>query len=191
MRLGLFGGRFDPPHLGHLLAAQGALEALALDELWFVPAKTPPHKPAVAGAGDRAQMLVLATLSNPAFRVNRLELERSGPSYTFDTVLQVRRERPGDTLFFVTGVDAYAEIASWHRARDLVDVVNMVAVARPGYTLGDMDAPFRERVQTLPTRLCDVSSTDIRTRLARRESVRYLVPELVETYLDRTALYRQ
>lgn len=191
MRLGLFGGRFDPPHLGHLLAAQGALEALGLDELWFVPAKTPPHKPVVAGADARAQMLLLATLPNPAFRVSRLELGRDGPSYTFDTVSQVRRERPGDTLFFITGTDAYADVASWHRARDLVGVVNMVAVARPGYTLGDMDAPFRERVHVLPTRLCDISSTDIRTRLARGESVRYLVPELVETYLDRTALYRQ
>lgn len=191
MRLGLFGGRFDPPHLGHLLAAQGALEALGLDELWFVPAKTPPHKPATAGADARAQMLLLATLPNPAFRVSRLELGRDGPSYTFDTVSQVRRERPGDTLFFITGTDAYADVASWHRARDLVGAVNMVAVARPGYTLEDMEASFRERVHVLPTRLCDISSTDIRTRLARGESVRYLVPELVETYLDRTALYRQ
>lgn len=190
MRLGLFGGRFDPPHLGHLLAAQGAFETLHLDELWFVPAQTPPHKAAVASADDRAQMLLLATLTNPAFRVSRVELGRSGPSYTFDTVLQVKAERPDDTLFFITGADAYAEVASWHRARELVATVHMVALARPGYTLDDMEATFRERARILETRLCDISSTDIRTRLGRRESVRYLIPELVETYLDRTALYR-
>ena len=191
MRLGLFGGRFDPPHLGHLLAAQAAFETLRLDELWFVPAQTPPHKPAVASAEHRAQMLLLATLSNPAFRVSRLELERSGPSYTFDTVSRVKAERPDDTLFFVTGVDTYADIATWHRAHELVDQVHMVAVARPGYTLEGVEATFQERVRSLETRLCDISSTDIRTRLGRLESVRYLIPELVETYLDRTALYRQ
>ena len=191
MRLGLFGGRFDPVHIGHLLAAQGAFEALGLDELWFIPAKTPPHKPAVASPEDRLQMLILAALSNPAFFVKDLELARPGPSYTFDTVQQIKSARPEDTLFFVTGVDAAAGLASWHRAAELSTLVNMVALARPGYTLDDLAPPFRERVQTLDTRLCEVSSTDIRGRLSHRKSVRYLVPELVETYLDRTALYRQ
>jgi nicotinate-nucleotide adenylyltransferase len=191
VRLGLFGGRFDPPHLGHLLAAQGALEALALDELWFVPAKAPPHKPALASPADRLQMLTLATRSNPAFKVSELELRRGGPSYTFDTVAEIKRRRPADTLFFITGVDAYAEIASWYRAYDLVAAVNMVAVARPGYNLVEIDPAFRQRVQLLETRLCEISSTEIRDRLRRRQSVRYLVPDSVETYLDRTALYRQ
>lgn len=191
MRLGLFGGRFDPPHIGHLLAAQGAVEALGLDELWFVPAKTPPHKPAVASAEARTQMLLLATLSNPSFKVSRLELHRDGPSYTFDTVTHVKELHPEATLFFITGSDAYADVASWYRARDLVRAVDMVVVARPGYTLNDLEPAFRQRVQILETRLCDVSSTEIRRRLKRRESVRYLLPEPVETYLDRTSLYRQ
>ena len=191
MRLGLFGGRFDPVHIGHLLAAQGAFEALHLDELWFIPAKTPPHKPAVASPEDRLQMLVLATLSNPAFVVQGLELSRPGPSYTFDTVQEIKRARPEDTLFFITGVDAAADLASWYRAEELSTSINMVALARPGYTLDELAPPFRERVQTLPTRLVEVSSTDIRGRLSRCQSVRYLVPELVETYLDRTALYRE
>ena len=190
MRLGLFGGRFDPPHIGHLLAAQSAFEALGLDELWFIPAKTPPHKPALASADARVQMLLLATLSNPVFEVSRLELLRDGPSYTFDTVMETKKQRPDATLFFITGVDAYADVASWHRAHELVRAVDMVTVARPGYTLRDLEPAFR-RVQTLETRLCDVSSTEIRSRLNRRESVRYLLPELVETYLDRTSLYRQ
>lgn len=191
MRLGLFGGRFDPVHIGHLLAAQGAFEALELDELWFIPAKTPPHKPAVGSPEARRQMLLLATLANPAFVIKGLELERSGPSYTFDTVCEVKAARPDDTLFFITGADAAAGLASWHRAEELLRSVNTVALARPGYTLEDLRPPFRGRVETLNTRLCDVSSTEIRSRLSRRQSVRYLVPELVETYLDRTALYRQ
>lgn len=191
MRLGLFGGRFDPPHLGHLLAAQGALEALNLDELWFVPAKTPPHKPAVASAASRLEMVQLAIASNPAFRASELELSRAGPSYTFDTVSEVGLQRPDDTLFFITGQDAYAEIATWHRAAELVRQVHMVAVARPGYTLDELEPAFRQRVQILPTRLCHVSSTEIRHRLKRSLSVRYLVPEPVEIYLDRSDLYRQ
>ena len=190
MRLGLFGGRFDPVHIGHLLAAQGAFEALELDELWFIPAKTPPHKPAVASPEDRLQMLVLATLSNPAFVVRGLELHRPGPSYTFDTVSEIKRTRPEDTLFFITGVDAAAGLESWHRAEELLGLINTVALARPGYTLTDLATPFRERVQTLDTRLCEVSSTDVRRRLSCGQSVRYLVPAFVETYLDRTALYR-
>lgn len=191
MRLGLFGGRFDPVHMGHLLAAQEAFEALELDELWFIPAKSPPHKPAVGSPEDRLQMLILATLSNPAFVVEGLELDRPGPSYTFDTVCQIKRLRPADTLFFITGVDAALGLPTWHRAEELITKVNIVALARPGYSIDDLEPPFRGCVQTLNTRLCDVSSTEVRSRLSRRQSVRYLVPELVETYLDRTALYRQ
>ncbi len=191
MRLGLFGGRFDPPHVGHLLAAQSAFEALELDELWFIPSKTPPHKPALASAPVRLEMLTLALGHNPDFRVSGLELSRPGPSYTFDTVTQVKQEYPDDTIFFLTGADAYAEIATWHRAEELVETVAMVALARPGYTLDELTTPYRERVIYLQTRLCDVSSTEIRLRRTRRESVRYLVPEAVEIYLDRTDLYRQ
>jgi nicotinate-nucleotide adenylyltransferase len=190
VRLGLFGGRFDPPHIGHLLAAQGVLEALALDELWFVPAKAPPHKPTQAGAEDRYQMLVLATLTHPQLRVSRLELERRGVSYTFDTVTQVRAQYPHARLFFITGADAYAEIASWHRAAELVRLVDMVAIPRSGYTLSNVASPFKEAVYPLALRACDVSSTEIRTRLAQGRPVRYLVPELVETYLEKRALYR-
>ena len=190
MRLGLFGGRFDPVHVGHLLAAQAAFEALKLDELWFIPAKSPPHKPAVASPADRLQMLVLATLTNPAFVVQGLELERPGPSYTFDTVAALKKVRPSDTLVFITGADAAADLASWHRAEELSTLINIVALARPGYTIADLEPPLRGRIETLNTRLCDISSTEVRSRLNRHQSVRYLVPELVETYLDRTALYR-
>ena len=191
MRLGLFGGRFDPVHVGHLMVAQNALEVLGLDELWFIPAKTPPHKDTAAAAEERYEMLLLATNTHPRFRVSRLEIERTGASYTFDTVAEVRAQMPDAELFFITGVDAYAQIATWHRARELVSNVSVVALGRPGYSLEGLDPYFRERVHVLETPLWEVSSTAIRRRLARRESVRYLVPEPVERYLAKNPLYHQ
>ena len=173
------------------MVAQSALEALKLDEVWFILAKAPPHKGAAAEAEKRFQMLLLATVNHPQFRVSRLEIERSGASYTFDTVREIHAQRPESELFFLTGVDAYAEIASWHRARELVSSVSMVALGRPGYSLEGIDPYFRERVQVLNTRLWGVSSTEIRRRLARKESVRYLVPEPVESYLAKHPLYHE
>lgn len=191
MKLGLFGGRFDPPHLGHLLAAEQVREALALDAVWFIPAQSPPHKPTVAGAEHRYAMTLLATGPNPHFTVSRLELDRQGPSYTFDTVQQVRALVPGADLVFITGVDAYRDIATWHRAGELVRQVTMVAVARPGYNLEQLEPDFRARVEVITTVGCDISSTEIRNRLKERRSVRYFVPESVESYLAKHHLYRQ
>ena len=191
MRLGLFGGRFDPVHVGHLLVAQRAFEVLRLDELWFVPAKTPPHKKAAAAPEKRFEMLLLATNTHPHFRVSRLEIERTGASYTFDTVSEVRAQRPEDELFFITGVDAYREIASWHRARELVSSISVVALSRPRSTLGEVEPYFKERVRLLDTPRWEVSSTEIRRRLAQGESVRYLVPESVESYLAKNPLYHE
>ena len=191
MRLGLFGGRFDPVHVGHLMVAQSALEALGLGELWFIPARTPPHKKAAAAPEKRFEMLLLATNAHPQFRVSRLEIERTGASYTFDTVREVRAQRPEDELFFITGADAYRDIASWHRARELVSSVSMVALSRPHHTLDQIEPYFKERVRLLDTPLWEVSSTEIRRRLAQEESVRYLVPEPVESYLAKNPLYHQ
>lgn len=190
-RLGLFGGRFDPPHLGHLLAAQEALEALVLDELWFVPAQTPPHKPAIASAEHRFGMTLLATASHPAFRVSRLELARAGPSYTFDTVTRVRECEADVKLFFITGVDAYADIETWHRATELLETATMVAVSRPGYALSALPEFYRERVTLLDRLRVDISSTEVRRRLGEGRSVRYLVSEPVESYLDKHHLYAE
>lgn len=191
MRLGLFGGRFDPPHLGHLLAAEQAREALALDAVWFIPAPSPPHKPALASPEHRYAMTVLATLAHPCFSVSRLELDRPGPSYTFDTVQQVRATEPGAELFLITGADAYRDIASWHRATELVRQVNIMVVARPGYNLEQLEPDFRARVGIVAIIGCDISSTEIRNRIKEGRSIRYLVPESVESYLVKHHLYRQ
>ena len=173
------------------MVAQSALEALRLSELWFIPAKTPPHKEAAAAPERRFEMLLLATNAHPQFRVSRLEIERTGASYTFDTVRDVRAQRPEDELFFITGVDAYREIASWHRARELVSSVSVVALSRPGSTLSGVEPFFKERVRLLDTPRWEVSSTEIRRRLANSESVRYLIPESVESYLAKNPLYHE
>jgi nicotinate-nucleotide adenylyltransferase len=191
MRLGLFGGRFDPPHLGHLLAAEQAREALALDAVWFIPAPSPPHKPAVASPAQRYAMTMLATGSHPSFAVSRLELNRPGPSYTFDTVQQVRAAEPAAELFLLTGADAYRDIAGWHRAAELVRQVNIIVVARPGYNLEQLEPDFHARAGVVTIIGCDISSTEIRNRLKEGRSIRYLVPESVESYLVRHHLYRQ
>jgi nicotinate-nucleotide adenylyltransferase len=191
MRLGLFGGRFDPPHLGHLLAAEQSREALSLDAVWFIPAPSPPHKPAIAGPEHRYAMTMLATVSHPRFSVSRIELDRQGPSYTFDTVQQIRAAEPGAELFLIAGADAYRDIAGWHRAKELVRQVNIMVVARPGYNLAQLEPDFRARVRVVAISGCDISSTEIRNRLKEGRSIRYLVPESVESYLVRHHLYRQ
>lgn len=190
MKLGLYGGRFDPVHTGHLLVAEAAREALGLDEVWFIPSKDPPHKPATVAAAHRHAMTLLAGASHPQFFVSDLELKRAGPSYTVDTVEALKRERPEDELYYLLGVDAYAEIASWHRPKDLVERVRMVALPRPGYNLRALEPYYLERVTVLETPRWEVSSTAIRQRLRQGKSVRYLVPEAAAAYLAKHGLYR-
>lgn len=189
MRLGLFGGRFDPVHIGHLIAAERAREELELDELWFVPAKAPPHKRVVAPAEDRLAMLRAATAGNPAFRVSELELRRPGTSYTIDTLEAVRAEMPRAKLYFVTGVDAVRDLADWRRPGDVVECAHVVALPRPGATLTGLAPELRRRIRVLATPLIEVSGSEIRARRRRGKSIRYLVPEPVERYLAATDLY--
>lgn len=134
-------------------------------------------------------MLVLATASHPALRVSRLELERPGTSYSIDTVLEVQRRLPEATLHFITGIDAYADIAHWHRAEELVSLVTMVAAPRPGYSLQELAPFFRQRVHVLPGLPIAISSSSIRQRLQQHQPIRYLVPELVESYLAKHHFY--
>ena len=189
MRIGLFGGRFDPPHLGHLLLAEQAREALVLDRVWFLPAGDPPHKPAVAAGHHRAEMTRLATADHPDFDVDEMELDRSGPSYTIDTVTALSAAHPESTFLYLVGADAYAEIATWHRAEELVARVPMVVLPRPGTDLSGLASPFREAARSLQAIPFGVSSTLVRRRVAEGHSLRYLVPPAVVRYLRRHALY--
>jgi nicotinate-nucleotide adenylyltransferase len=192
VRLALFGGRFDPPHLGHLLLAEQAREALALDEVRFVPARDPPHKGTCAPAAARLAMTRLATDDHPAFVVDDVEIRRPGPSYAIDTVERERARRPDAQLFYLLGADAYAEIDAWHRAEAFVQAVVPVVAPRPGTARARLDGlaePFRSAARHLETVPFGVSSTLLRRRAREGRSLRYLVPEPVARYLRTQGLY--
>ncbi len=190
MRIGLFGGCFDPPHIGHLLIAQQALEHLTLDNIFFIPAKDPPHKSTVAEAENRYEMVLLATASNPNFFASSLELKRLGTSYSFDTLTEVSRLYPRADIFFIMGVDAYADIHSWHRAEEVIDKSQVVVYPRLGYDLEQLSLYFKERVLFLDAPTINISSTDIRKRLSSKRPIYYFVPKLVECYLVKHQLYQ-
>jgi nicotinate-nucleotide adenylyltransferase len=197
MRLGLLGGTFDPIHVGHLLIAEVARQAAALDQVVFVPAGDPPHKGAeVTDAEHRYAMALLATGANPAFAVTRRELERTGPSYSLTTIREYRDEvGAAGELFFVTGVDTVLEIRTWYRWEEVLEACRFIAVTRPGFDVDALEAvlPERlcERVELAESPGFDLSSTQVRERARRGETIRYLVPDAVETYICKHGLYRE
>jgi nicotinate-nucleotide adenylyltransferase len=187
VRLGVFGGTFDPIHFGHLRAAENAREALALDAIAFVPAARSPFKDDPVSSGwDRYAMVALATAGHPGFEPSARELEREGPSYTVDTVRALRRERPGDQLFLIVGSDAVRDLPSWRESAALVAECAVVAVSRPGESRPDalpagatwVDGPGLA-----------VSATDVRQRVKEGRSVRFLVPDAVADYVAKRRLY--
>ncbi|MEN2983342.1 MAG: nicotinate-nucleotide adenylyltransferase [Thermus sp.] len=186
MRIGLYGGSFDPIHLGHLLAASEAAAALGLDRVLFVVAARPPHKTPEPPPEARYEMVLLATAEDRRFAASRLELDRPGPSYTVDTLREARRLFPEDELFFITGADAYRDVLTWKEGEKLPQLATLVAVARPGYPLEGVPVP----VIPLPVPEVGISSTEIRRRLREGKSVRYWVPRPVEVYLEKHGLYR-
>ena len=195
-RLGVMGGTFDPIHYGHLVTAEEALQQFDLDEIVFVPTGSPWMKEheVVSGAEDRYLMTVIATASNPRFVVSRMEVDRDGPTYTVDTLRRLR-EQYGDgvDLFFVTGADAVLEIFQWKEPQDLFDLAHFIAATRPGYDIAEFEAHASERhpgitVMNIPA--LAISSTDIRTRVHQGRPIRYLVPEGVNSYVQKAGLYR-
>ena len=196
-RLGIMGGTFDPIHYGHLLMAEEARQAFALDEVVFVPNGRPAHKKAylVSSPEERYAMTLLATGSNPCFSASRIEIERPGPSYTIDTLREFRALYPElDALYFITGADAVLEILTWHEYDKLVRECQFIAVTRPGFVLDRLhdlvDAAFLDRVHYLPIPNIEISSTDIRRRVREGRSIKYLTPEPVEAYIQQQGLYR-
>jgi nicotinate-nucleotide adenylyltransferase len=192
MNIGLFGGTFDPIHLGHLLLADQALEAAGLDEVWFIPANSPPHKldKPVTPAVHRANMVELAIAGHPRFRMSRIELERDGPSYTVDTVQQLARLRPEARFFLLVGADMVKDLQHWYKIKKILQLVQVVGMGRPGHAAGDLPDELARRLIWIPDPVeTSISSTDIRRRLAEGKSVRYMVPELVFQYIKEHGLY--
>lgn len=188
-RIGLLGGTFDPPHLGHLVVAEIARVALELDQVQFVVAGQPWMKDSWSDAEHRVEMVDLATKDNDAFRVNTSEVERSGPTYTADTLEELTSRMPGVELCFLLGADAAAKLEEWYAVERALELASFVAVTRPGHRL-ELDGPILGQVTALETPAIEISSTDLRRRFREGEAVRYQLPEAVEHYVRAHRLYR-
>ena len=187
MNVGIFGGSFDPVHLGHLVAAERAAERLGLDQVRFVPAGQHPFKSGHHAAPEhRLAMVELAIRDNPRFLLDPREARRAGPSYTADTLRQLRAESPGDALFLVIGADAARELPAWHDAEGIAAVAAVVVLTRPGAAAPAH--PLIGRIVEVPG--IDVSATAIREAVRCGTSIRYLVPRAVEDYIRTHGLYR-
>jgi nicotinate-nucleotide adenylyltransferase len=190
------GGTFDPIHHGHLVTAEAALWAFRLDEVVFVPTGLPWMKAdqAVSPPEHRYLMTVIATSSNPRFWVSRIDVEREGPTYTLDTLQELRRTAEEDIeLFFITGADAMLEIFHWKDPDEVLAMAHFIAATRPGYDIArfEKEAPTSHpKVSVLDVPALAISSTDIRRRVGEGEPIRYLVPDGVETYIRKFRLYQ-
>jgi len=184
------GGTFDPIHHGHLVAASEVQARFDLDEVVFVPTGQPYEKGKVSPAEDRYLMTVIATASNPRFHVSRADIDRDGPTYTVDTLRDMRAIFGGDAeLFFITGADALARILSWRDALEMLTMAHFVGVTRPGFDLTDDHLPA-DTVTLVEVPAMAISSSACRERVAGGEPVWYLVPDGVVQYINKRGLYR-
>ncbi|PTX64809.1 nicotinate-nucleotide adenylyltransferase [Melghirimyces profundicolus] len=192
-RIGIYGGTFDPVHIGHLIVAEQARAEAGLDEIWFVPAASPPHKSGtVASAEDRFTMVELAVADHPAFRVSRVEMDRGGPSYTIDTVKHFADRHPGAQFHLIVGADMVLDLPHWYKIKEITSAVDIIGWVRPGYTMDTDRLPehIKNRLTLITEGVrIDLSSTWIRERATNGESVRYLVPEPVRRYMEEHQLY--
>jgi nicotinate-nucleotide adenylyltransferase len=190
MRVGIFGGTFNPPHVGHLVVAERAREALNLDEVLWIPNRTPPHKAEHdMDPVHRLRMVEIAISGNPAFGVSEIELDRSGKSYTIDTLKRLRDDLEAE-LILIVGMDSLASFPSWRNPEDIMGIASLATYPRASYAFDSVDPRVRARVTVVDAPVLDISSTDIRLRLSRGESVRYLVPPAVLDYILTNKLYR-
>jgi nicotinate-nucleotide adenylyltransferase len=215
-RVGILGGTFNPVHYGHLAASEEVLERLNLDVVLFIPSHLPPHKKEeeIPSAIQRLEMVRIAIAGNPHFAASDIEVRRGGSSYSVDTIVQLRALYPGARLFFLTGIDSFLEIQTWHQWERLLSLCVFVVLSRPGYRFSDLlkidfmknslkelesldrrdieEAVIRSAGFTIHlSRISqyDISSTDIRKRIRQGKSVKYLLPEPVEHYIIKNELY--
>jgi nicotinate-nucleotide adenylyltransferase len=215
-KLGILGGTFNPIHCGHLAAAEEVRDRLNLDRILFIPSYLPPHKSEeeIPSAVQRLEMVRLATTGNPFFEPSEIEIDRGGRSFTIDTVEALQQLFPGTELYFITGLDSFSEIQTWHQWERLLTLCNFVVISRPGYHFGDLakisfmksaahelarldqgelrqaivrSAAFTISLEMIP--LFDISSTDIRNRVKEGVSIKYLLPDEIETYIITNKLY--
>lgn len=196
-RVGIFGGTFDPIHMGHLIVAETIMDEFHLDKVVFIPAAVPPHKldKQISPAKHRYMMTMLATCSNPRFQVSDMEMHRQGPSYSRDTLAQLIKEHGSDTEFyFIVGADSVENLHTWNRIDELLTMCHFIGASRPG-CMPDMEkiaqrfGPLAEKIHCLETPELEISSTEIRHRVGQKRTIRYIVPETVEQYIYKEKLY--
>jgi nicotinate-nucleotide adenylyltransferase len=191
VKLGLLGGMFDPIHLGHLRAAEIVRESLGLDEVIFVPAGVPPHRGRPAAAGlDRYAMVALATSTQRAFLPSDVELAREGPSYTVETVAQLRARHPQAEVFLIVGSDNLPMIAEWREPERLLEMCTVAVVERPGSAPAPAGKVPPARLRRVEGTTLPIASRDLRERIRAGRSVRHLVPDGVADYIEKRGLYR-
>ncbi|SHE10323.1 Nicotinate-nucleotide adenylyltransferase [Chlamydia abortus] len=191
--IGIMGGTFDPIHTGHLVAAETALEEAGLDEVWFMPANIPPHKPntPLASPDQRLEMVRLAIDSHPSYRAVDVELTRGGTSYTYDTVTRLQQLYPDHRFHYIIGADMVMYLPKWHQIEKLSEMVTFLGVGRPGFDI-DLEAlpsRLRSRIKLMTMPAMEISSTDIRERIRNGRSIRYRVPDSVRLYIERSGIY--
>ncbi|GED31311.1 nicotinate-nucleotide adenylyltransferase [Brevibacillus centrosporus] len=186
--VGILGGTFDPIHCGHLLAAEQAREQAGLDEVWFMPTHIPPHKTrdGLTDAATRLEMVELAVADHESFRVTDVELRREGPSYTYDTIVQLVEQYPDCRFSFIIGGDMVEILPKWYRFEELSRMIRFIGLARPG---ADIDRVPNDTVTFIEMPVWDISSTLIRMKAAEGQSIRYLVPRSVERYIKENGFY--
>lgn len=198
MRLGIFGGTFDPIHYGHLLLAETCREALGLDEVRFVPAGSPPHKTdaKITDGHARADMLKLAVSGYPEYTIDRRELKRTGPSFTVDTLTEFAAELPDAELFFLMGADSLRDMPGWREPERITELATVVAVNRPGFPAPDqaqvvdwVGAKIASGIRVVTMPGADLSATDLRKRAQEGRSLRFIVPRAVEAFVHEHRLY--
>jgi nicotinate-nucleotide adenylyltransferase len=196
VRIGILGGTFNPPHLGHLVCAQEAYRELELDRVMLIPARIPPHKPVEdePGPEHRLALCQLATQNDDRFAVSDLELRRDGPSYTVDTLEQLSSQEPSNELFLIVGGDIAAGLPRWHQPERVLELATLAIAERRGTARSAVDAALGslrggERARFFQMPRIGVSSTMIRRRVAADQPIRYLVPDRVVEYIERHQLY--
>jgi nicotinate-nucleotide adenylyltransferase len=199
MKLGILGGTFDPVHYGHLLMAEQCREQCELDEVWFLPTGSPPHKQGVhiTNGEIRAEMLELAIAGHPVFSVSRREIEQEGTTYTFETLEKLHEEDPQRELYFLIGADSLADLPDWRTPARIIELATVVAVNRGDRPLPSLEPlqeklgeAVAEKIQYVSMPGIDLSATDLRRRVKEGKSIRYTTPRAVEVYIEEHSLYR-
>ena len=191
MKLGILGGTFNPPHIGHLIVAESVRDQLKLDKILFVPSYSPPHKlySQVALPTQRYEMVEIALEKNRNFSASDIEIAREGKSYTIDTINSLISIYPGSQLYLIIGLDNLMDFSDWKSPNDIISKVELVVTNRPGYNV-EVKNEFKRYATIVKVPSIDISSSDIRRRVKMGRSIRYLVPFEIEQYIFKKGLYK-